>query len=43
MKLSGCPVFTVKSVGLVALGVVVVGGVYVFYRKMTTQSETEEK
>ena len=41
MKLSGCPVFTVKSVGFVALGVVV-GGVYVFYRKMTTKTEEKQ-
>lgn len=37
MKFSACPVFTVKSL---ALGVVVVGGVYFLY-KMT--SKTEEK
>ena len=42
MKFSGCPVFTVKSVGFVALGVVVVGGVYVFYRKMTTKTEEKQ-
>ena len=39
MKLSGCPVFTVKSL---AVSVLVVGGVYFLY-KMTTSSKKEDK
>jgi cbb3-type cytochrome oxidase subunit 3 len=42
MKFSRCPVFTVKSVGLVAIGLVVVGATYFVYNKMTTSSKKEE-
>ena len=35
MKFSRCPVFTVKSVSLVAIGLVVVGATYFVYNKMS--------
>jgi hypothetical protein len=36
MKFSACPVFTVKSL---AIGVVVVGGVYFLYNRLSTKTE----